>query len=475
MKKSFLYFFLFVLIGLTLSTSSCKKPLSFSNENLSFSQDTIFFDTVFTTIGSVTKKFKLYNTSNKTVNIEQMELIGGSSSSFRINVDGVAGTFFDSQELKGNDSLFIFVEVTLDPNNLTNPMVIEDQVRFRTNGKDQFVTLVAWGQDAYFHYSYISANIFDINSGTWPNDKPHVIYGAAFIDSAETLNIEAGTEVFLHKNAALYVYKGTLNINGSLGNEVTFQGDRLEAFYDDVSGQYFGIFFDQAFPSTINYAIIKNGTSGIQVNGQDPSATGYTLTVTNTIVNNCSSYGIFLYNGDPNHVAGSIKAENCILSKNGVHSFIVLGGGAFNFNHCTLLGYGTGENVSAAVGISNFYGGTGVLRGISEGTITNSLMYGNLEYELAIDTVPDIAVTLNFDFQFNLIKSATQFTSPIFHPTNNIWEADPLLMNIEENDFHFFSTSPLNNSGGSMFPVTSGADIEGVFRTGPDIGAYEAL
>ena len=76
----------------------------------------------------------------------------------------------------------------------------------------------------------------------------------------KTLTILAGTKVHLHKNSLLYVYKSTLNVNGQLGNEVEFLGDRLESYYDDVSGQYYGIYFHEAHPSTIDYAIIRNGT-----------------------------------------------------------------------------------------------------------------------------------------------------------------------------------------------------------------------
>ena len=138
--------------------------------------------------------------------------------------------------------------------------------------------------DAYFHYKDPTLE------GTWPNDKPHVIYGYAAIDSAKTLNIQAGTHIYMHKNAILYVYKSTLNIQGTLGNEVIIEGDRLEQDYKDVAGQFYGIYFQQARPCTIDYAIIKNGTSGVHLYDEDPTNTGYTLTMTNTIIKNQKTY-----------------------------------------------------------------------------------------------------------------------------------------------------------------------------------------
>ena len=448
--------------SLTVLFSSCKKPLIFSKGNLSFSSDTIVFDTVFTTIGSTTKQFKFYNNDKRTVNIEQIELVGGENSPFRINVDGVSGTNFANIELEGRDSLFVFVEVTLEANSQLNPMVIEDQIRFRTNGIDQYVQLVVWGQDAYFHFK-------DTNEGIWPNDKPHVIYGYAAVDSSKNLIIQPGTNVFLHKNALLYVYKGSLDIQGTKDQPVTFQGDRLELDYADVQGQYYGIYFQEALPSTINYAIIKNGTSGIHLFDNDPANPSYTLDIKNTKIYNCARYGIFIYSG------AKVKAENCLISKNGTHALIVLEGGDFNFNHCTLLGYGGFEDQSAAVGISNYYVANNIANvgSINEGTITNSVIYGNLDHELAIDTLSDPAITLNFNFTNNLIRSITTFTQPFF--VNNLWNTSPQFRDEPENDFRFWSTSPLNGAGSNSFPTSNGLDIEETTRDllNPDIGAYE--
>ena len=249
MLKKQIYFFFILSFGLVILTTSCKKKNFLSKKNLSFSIDTLVFDTVFTSIGSTTKQFKIYNKENKTVNISDIELMGGDASPFRMNVDGIMSTKIQDIELEGKDSLFVFVEVTLAVSGQNLPLIIEDSIRFKTNGVDQYVKLAVWGQDAYFHYK-------DLNEGIWPTDKPHVIYGYAAIDSAKTLEIQAGTQIYLHKNALLYVYKSTLNIQGTIGNEVVFQGDRLEQDYQDISGQYYGIYFEKARPSTINYAII---------------------------------------------------------------------------------------------------------------------------------------------------------------------------------------------------------------------------
>ena len=145
--------------------------------------------------------------------MDEIELMGRPNSPFRLNVDGYQGTLITDIEMESEDSLFVFMEATLDVNSQTYPLIIEDSVRFRTNGKDQYIHLAIWGRDAYFHRN-------DVNEGVWPNDKPHVVYGFAGIDSAKALTIQAGTEIYLHKNSLIYNFKGTLNIEGTTDNKV---------------------------------------------------------------------------------------------------------------------------------------------------------------------------------------------------------------------------------------------------------------
>jgi len=467
MKQLIFSFFLLIsLLGLW-NLTSCRKTVNFSNGNLSFSKDTVVFDTVFTTIGSTTQQFKFYNNDNRPVNVEEIELMGGDNSPFRVNMDGLSGTFFENIEVEGNDSLYVFVEVTLEVNNATNPMVIEDSIRFRTNGVDQYVNLVVWGQDMYYH-----ENVYVV--GTWANDKPHVIYGNAVIDENTTLTIPAGTQVYLHKNSRLTNFKGTLNIEGTLGNEVVFQGDRLESLYDDVAGQFYGIYMFYAKESKINYLNIKNGTVGLHIFNEDPGNTDYTLRITNSIITNNAYAGVLLYSG------AHLRAENCVISKNtsyGLASFAA----DFSLNHCHIVGYSSAGSQTPAVGISNLgydeVSDAAYYTHINQGEITNSVVYGNLDTEFVIDTTDATNVlTFNLNFQYNLIKSETEYNNQFF--SNNLWNEDPYFVSPTNGDFTYYSISPLHTGGSFSFLNTSGepADfigINGVTRLAPDIGAYE--
>jgi hypothetical protein len=172
--------------------ASCRRDeiTTDSSAKITFSTDTLLFDTVFTTIGSITKIVKVYNTNSQAIQIASIDLAGGSLSQFRINVNGDNGTHFEDVFIESGDSLFIFVEVTVDPNNANTPYVIEDQIVFNTNGNNQVVQLAAWGQDAYFHGGTTQNQLYELPCGAvWNNDKPHVIYGIVAVDSTCNLTI----------------------------------------------------------------------------------------------------------------------------------------------------------------------------------------------------------------------------------------------------------------------------------------------
>lgn len=458
-----LLFFLFPVVFIS-GLTSCKKDNLFSGGNLSFSTDTLVFDTVFTSIGSTTQQFRIYNTENKTIKIESVELVGGSDSPFRLNLDGIQGLSFSDIELESGDSLYCFVEVTLDVNGGTLPLIVEDSIRFRTNGKDQYVKLAVWGQDAYFHYR-------DINEGTWPNDKPHVVYGYAGIDSAKTLTIQQNTQIFLHKQSMIYVFKGSLFINGTKDEPVVLRGDRLESMYDDVPGQYYGIYFHQALPSVIKHVDIKNGTAGIHVYSEDAdNGTTPTVTVRYSEIWNNASYGIFLFGdetGKPN-----LLAENTIVHHNGVHAVLALLTAEFTFTHCDLLSYG-GDGTTPAVGARNYYtkNGETSVGDFPTANFNNCVIYGLAEHELVFDTLDFGSPVLNFQFR-NCDIAKPVSTNPMY--SGCLFNQNPQFQNtqLEESNFRLRSTSPLIGAANPAFTLID--DFDETIRTAaPDIGAFE--
>ena len=219
-----LFKYIVCVLFATAIVTGCKKDriITDSSARLEFSVDTIVFDTVFTTVGSTTHQLRVYNRNKLSIVISSIRIAGGSGSQFRMNVDGLPGNSFTEIEIPGKDSIYIFIEVTIDPSSGFLPFIVKDSIVFETNGNIQDVDLVAWGQDAHFFNGKILCDM------TWVNDKPYVIYNSILVDSGCTLTIEPGVLVYSHTNSAIYV-NGTLIVNGSNNEPVVFQGDRTEA------------------------------------------------------------------------------------------------------------------------------------------------------------------------------------------------------------------------------------------------------
>jgi len=197
-------FFLFLLILLFVFSECTKDELNTDqNFKLEFSNDTVLFDTVFTSIGSITKALVIRNTSDSRINISNISLARGKSSPFRLNIDGTAAEDYTNLEIAANDSAYIFVKVTIDPKNLNNPMIESDSIVFKTNGQIQDVKLVAWGQDAYFYTDTVFEGTVSLLT-----DKPHVIYGKLIAGNTCNMIIDAGTRVYFNKGSNMEIPKG---------------------------------------------------------------------------------------------------------------------------------------------------------------------------------------------------------------------------------------------------------------------------
>ena len=206
-------FLLLPLLAGLLMTNSCHKELFTNKGGLSFSSDTLTFDTVFTTLGSVTKSFTVRNTQSRAITISDIKLLGLSGSQFRILIDGQNGPEVKNKVIPAHDSIYIFVEVTVQPNNANNPFVIFDAIQFVTNGNTQNVVLEAMGQNAHYYFSY---QVLRNTTFTFPTDKPNIIVNKNgglpifAVDTGATCIIPAGCKIFMGPGAVMTV-DGTLN------------------------------------------------------------------------------------------------------------------------------------------------------------------------------------------------------------------------------------------------------------------------
>ena len=83
-----------------------------SEHTLTFSTDSVRFDTIFTEQGTATEIFKVYNRHEKSLLITSILLADAENSGFFINVDGTKGPDVYNIEVPARDSIFVFVEIT---------------------------------------------------------------------------------------------------------------------------------------------------------------------------------------------------------------------------------------------------------------------------------------------------------------------------------------------------------------------------
>ena len=469
---------------------SCSKPDEemMSNANLNFSSDTITFDTIFSSIGSITKTLTIYNNNNFDI-ISDINLNGASAANFRMNIDGISGNNQNDIFIGKNDSIFIFIEVSINPSLNSLPYILSDSLIFTTGQNQQVVKLIAWGQDAYFHTANTFGEIINgsdtnkiyyhqINSNqTWLNDKPHVVYGYVIIEPNAELNINEGTNIYFHKNSGIIVgnpfsdqYGGTLKVNGTLNNEVTFQGDRLDSWYQNVPGQWDRIrFIPGSYNNEINYAIIKNGTTGIHAD--TVSNSNPTVTIRNTIITNMSSIGIL-------GQGARLDVSNSVISKCGQYTVACYIGGDYTFNHCTFANYWNYSfRNTPSILLNNYYYDNNEniqIRNLNNAYFGNCIIYGSLSTEISFDNNEN--GQFNFTFDHSLIKIDPNINTLSNNYINIIKNSDPLFTDYLNNDFRLKENSPAINSGDFQISQNSNLlfDLNEINRNDPpELGAYE--
>lgn len=514
MKRVF--YFLFT-ISILIFWSSCRTDFEFtpSTGNLEFSKDTIYLDTVFTNIGSSTYNLKVYNRSNTDIMIPTVRLGQGQTSNYRLNVDGIPGKEFENIEMKAKDSMYIFVETTLDIQALAaseKQFLYTDVIEFGSGTNFQKVELVTLVKDAIFIYpnkdseGIVETLTFDIDGDgivdetdiqgrfltdselIFTNEKPYVIYGYAAVDENKILTVEAGARIHFHANSGLLITNNaSLQVNGELStdqelleNEVTFESDRLEPDFEDVPGQWGTIWlFDGSKDNIFNYTTIKNATVGILSDGNQDAANNK-LTLTNTQIYNSSNFGIL-------GRATSILGENVVINNAGQSALAGTYGGKYNFTHCTIANY---WNYSfrqfPTLLLNNFVtneNNTVFTNDLVEANFNNCIIYGNDNPELILDEENGSA--FNFKFTNCLIRfedNNNNFTGVNYNFNDvNLYESvifnqDPDFKEPYENMLIIGNDSAANTKGNTTFANQVPFDILNVNRTGsPDLGAYQHI
>jgi hypothetical protein len=447
---------------------SCKKEsfITSPDAQVTITADTVKYDTVFTTAGSVTRSFKIINENEQKLLLSSVKLIGGNSSAFKINVDGFTGPQVNNIEVEANDSVYVFVSVSINPNANNLPFIVQDSIRVTYNGTDRLVQLEAWGQNAhFFRNKKITAD------ETWSNDLPYVILGSLLIDTNITLTINKGCRIYIHADAPVIV-DGTLLINGlkDTADRVYFRGDRLDDPYKDFPAGWPGIYFrGSSKDNMLNYAVFNNAYQALAV--QDPSHNANPKLILNEcIIDNAYDAGIISINS-------SIRARNCLISNCG-KNVVLAKGGDYQFTHCTVASISNSYILhrDPVLFVSNYINvnNTPVTADLTA-IFRNCIFWGEtgtVDNEVIVAKSGSGVFNVNFDY--NLWKVQTAPSNIVANQIiNNQHPAfDSINVSGRFYSFRLKDSSPALNKATGTGIVT---DLDGNLRPVglPDLGCYE--
>ena len=476
-----------VILFLSICLAACKQDIVSGDPTLKleFSHDTLLFDTVFSTMGSSTKKVMVYNPNKNALCIERVQMREGKF--FKINLDGE--NELDQLRditLRGGDSLFMFVRVYIDPLNEDNPVLLDDDIAFSVNGNIQNINLQAYGQDIIKIQGKNGKVIYPQHL-TLKSNKPYLLYDTVAV--AGNLTIEAGATIYMHKGAALYVY-GNLTALGTKEHPIIFRGDRTDHLFDSVpyrmaSGQWEGIYLlnPEGFAPptyTMDYVDILSGTVGLYVYSEAQDTLLPHLYLNNSRIHNHSIYGLIVQNAHADVV-------NCEIS-NCASYCVYLAGGKHNFAHNTIAAYygypytdlNIHHNVLADDVAAVYINDLSKNRPRTRSSFFNCIITGGRKNNLVVAT--PLVDYYEGDFKGNYLRCDSLDKA---YAQNNVYATDSdscvfkniyyLYKEYHYYDFQLDSLSPAQGIADSTIALIYPIDRWGVSRESkPDAGCYES-
>jgi len=477
-----------ISIMLAMILYSCAREEVYMGDDLDIttSRDTIMFDTVFTEVGSATRSFKIYNNQNRAVAVD-IKLQGGTNSFYRINADGLVGPEVNGVTVQADDSIYVFVEVFIDPDQplSISPFVVEDQVVISGGQDQEIVQLESFGQNANYVFGKRDITAIEdicnnLSQVIWDDPKPYVIYGIMGIDGCDLI-MNAGTRVYVHGGIVLQdsltynpgriitINGGSIQANGTLAEPITIEGDRLEPEFADVAGQWFGIVLTNAsVDNSFSYTTIKNGIYGILADSSSH------VSMSHCQLLNSSSLGLL-----GSHASADIS--NSLIYSAGSYGVYWRYGGNYNMNYSTVVSYGV---QAEAIRMENYLCTDPlclgeILTNPLTATISNSILAGSSRDEILIDEFEGSdAITVDYTINNSIIRIDEFLDSrpDFFENCNNCINyngSDILFLDINENNFQLDSLSIAELKGIPDINVTD--DLLGRMRSStPDIGCYES-
>ena len=474
---------IWLFLSLAVALMACNDDDSFSvspSNLLTFSEDTIRFDTLFSTVPTATRTFWVYNKSGDGIRCSSVRLERGNQVGFRVNVDGIylgqANGYQSSEiEVRNNDSIRVFVELTTPNNGQEKPLFVEDNLLFvLESGALQKVNLNGHSWDADIREEIVVDDYQVLAS-----EKPLVVRKGIQVKESGVLVIEAGTKVYFHENAGSLV-DGQLMCKGTPEKNVVLRGDRLDNMfdylpYDRVSGQWKGIHFSEnSYSNVLEYTDIHSATDAIVCDSSHLYK--FKLMLDGCIIHNCRGTGITAF-------SSQIYVKNTQVS-NTLKDCVALYGGITNIIHCTLAQfYPFDAQRGAALLFSNHYLDKDYQ--LEHLYCANSLITGYADDVLMGSRGGD-GVAFNYNFDHCIIRTP-EMTEGLERMKNIVWEepSDTISFGMKHfkevdteklrYDFELAAVSAAINAGGTL----DASHVQQVDRMGrrrdekPDVGCYE--
>ena len=312
--------------------TACEDDDNFSSSSgltLTFGTDTLKMDTVFSRSASSTYSFWVYNHNSEGLRLSSVRLSRGNQTGFRVNVDGSYldnsnGSQVNNLEIRRNDSILVFVELTPPDARQLEPRLVEDDLVFSLeSGTVQKVNLraCAWDAERWDHLTIQ-------RDTTITSARPVIVFGPLTVASGVTLTLK-NTTLYFHGQAGIDVH-GTLVTDSCL-----LRGDRLDRMfsylpYDRVSGQWGGLHFyktstrnvltDTEIRNTGNYAIMCDSAAIV--------ADELRLDLLRCTIHNGEGTGVASRNAN-------VRLQACQVSNMGGECVSIVGGQA-QIHRCTL-------------------------------------------------------------------------------------------------------------------------------------------
>ncbi|BDD06304.1 hypothetical protein [Aureibacter tunicatorum] len=325
MKDKIVYlFFTFALLATIQLTSCNPESEEFApsvSTAISFSSDTVSFDTLITNQLSVTHRLKIYNSNKSATLIKKIGMRSMEQTPYEVIINGIPSHTLENQKLFGNDSLMVLFSVTIPESEDSYPFKVEDFLDIEFDSFSRSIPVLAWGENT----NQIEGQSHITENTTWDDSKPYMLNDTLWIDQGATLSIASGVKIYGNDNTAIIV-NGSLEAIGTYESPIQFTSWRQDDRYEDMFGQWGGIYFSENSKNNkFENVKIRNAQNGIISDDNSD------ISLHNTVIENMTYNGVMNTNG-------VINASNTVINNCGDYC-IKSTGGTIDLKHSTLANF----------------------------------------------------------------------------------------------------------------------------------------